>query len=96
MGWTVARARYDAAAFEDRLLLSERVAAMTRDLFDHFLATGGPEQKTIVFCAMLSLVLPSPLGSSSLAMSWPMLASMRVIMAAYFFCLSVQLLYVAP
>jgi len=51
MGWTVARARYDAAAFEDRLLLPERVAAMTRDLFDHFLATGGPEQKTIVFCA---------------------------------------------
>src|SRR6266446_2483488 len=51
VGWVVTRARYDAAAFEDRLLLPERVAAMARDLFDHLLATGGPEQKTIVFCA---------------------------------------------
>ena len=51
VGWAEARARYEAAAFEDRLLLPERVAAMTRDLFDHLLATGGPEQKTIMFCA---------------------------------------------
>ena len=45
------RAHYDAASFEDRLVLPDRVAAMTRDLFDQLLATGGPEQKTIVFCA---------------------------------------------
>lgn len=51
VGWIEARARYEAAAFEDRLLLPERVAAMARDLFEHLLATGGPEQKTIVFCA---------------------------------------------
>lgn len=51
LGWVVARARYEAHAFEDRLLLPERVEAMARDLFDYFLATGGPEQKTIVFCA---------------------------------------------
>jgi type I restriction enzyme, R subunit len=51
VGWSEARARYDAAAFEDRLLLPERVAEMARDLFQHLLATGGPEQKTIVFCA---------------------------------------------
>jgi type I restriction enzyme R subunit len=47
----LARPHYEAHAFEDRLLLPERVAAMTRDLFEHLVATGGPEQKTIVFCA---------------------------------------------
>jgi type I restriction enzyme R subunit len=51
VGWVAARARYDATAFEDRLLLPERVSAMARDLFDYLLATGGPEQKTIIFCA---------------------------------------------
>lgn len=46
-----ARARYDATSFEDKLLLPERVKAMAQDLFAHLLATGGPEQKTIIFCA---------------------------------------------
>ncbi len=46
-----ARERYDAPVFEGRLLLPDRVSAMCRDLFDHLVATGGPEQKTIVFCA---------------------------------------------
>ncbi len=44
------RERYDADSFEALLLLPERVAAMTLDLFHHLLATGGPEQKTIIFC----------------------------------------------
>jgi len=43
--------RYEAPSFEDRLLMPERVARMSRDLFDYLLATGGPEQKTIIFCA---------------------------------------------
>jgi type I restriction enzyme R subunit len=51
LGWVQARPRYEATSFEDRLLLPERVTAMARDLYDHLLATGGPEQKTIVFCA---------------------------------------------
>ncbi len=51
IGWITTRARYDASAFEDRLLLPERGAEMSRDLSQHLLATGGPEQKTIVFCA---------------------------------------------
>lgn len=51
LGWTTARARYDATAFEERLLLPDRVQAMCRDRFDHLLAHGGPEQKTIIFCA---------------------------------------------
>ncbi len=45
------QARYEAPSFEDRLLMPERVAQMSRDLFDCLLATGGPEQKTIIFCA---------------------------------------------
>jgi type I restriction enzyme, R subunit len=43
--------RYDAPDIEEKLLMPERVAAMTKNLFDRLLETGGPEQKTIVFCA---------------------------------------------
>lgn len=45
-----ARRHYEAASLEDHLLMPERVAAMCRDLFAQLIATGGPEQKTIVFC----------------------------------------------
>ena len=46
-----ARERYEAGSFEARVVLPERVDAMVGDLFANLLATGGPEQKTIVFCA---------------------------------------------
>lgn len=46
-----ARAHYEAPSFEDKLLLPERVEVMCRQLFARLLATGGPEQKTIIFCA---------------------------------------------
>jgi type I restriction enzyme R subunit len=46
-----AREHYGAPSLEDRLLMPERVGAMCRSLFDQLLATGGPEQKTIIFCA---------------------------------------------
>jgi type I restriction enzyme R subunit len=42
---------YRKTQYEDRILLPDRVLAMCRDLFKYLLATGGPEQKTIVFCA---------------------------------------------
>ncbi|WP_295436945.1 DEAD/DEAH box helicase family protein [uncultured Thiodictyon sp.] len=45
------RARYEAPSFEDRVMLPDRVTAMCADLFDYLLATGGPEQKTVIFCA---------------------------------------------
>jgi type I restriction enzyme R subunit len=51
LGAEVAREKYEAPDFEARLLLPDRVEAMCRDLFEELLATGGPEQKTIVFCA---------------------------------------------
>ncbi|HJQ24190.1 MAG TPA: DEAD/DEAH box helicase family protein [Blastocatellia bacterium] len=45
------RKRYEAAGFEKDLVLPDRVKAMAQDLFNHLLATGGPEQKTIISCA---------------------------------------------
>jgi type I restriction enzyme R subunit len=42
---------YKKTQYEDRILLPDRVLAMCQDLFKYLLATGGPEQKTIVFCA---------------------------------------------
>jgi type I restriction enzyme R subunit len=51
LGQDDARASYAAPDIEDKILLPDRIAAMTRNLFDRFLKTGGPEQKTIIFCA---------------------------------------------
>ncbi len=42
---------YERYQFEDRILLPDRVLAMCGDLFKYLLDTGGPEQKTIIFCA---------------------------------------------
>lgn len=50
VGAEIAKEVYGPSDIEDKLLMPERVAAMTRDLFTHLLSTGGPEQKTIVFC----------------------------------------------
>ena len=44
------RALYEKTEFEDRILLPDRVLAMTQDLFQYLVDTGGPEQKTIIFC----------------------------------------------
>jgi type I restriction enzyme R subunit len=46
-----ARERYGANDLEDKLLLPERVEAMCRELFLRLCESGGPEQKTIIFCA---------------------------------------------
>jgi type I restriction enzyme R subunit len=43
--------RYEAGSFERALLLPERVQAMCADLFNLLVKSGGPEQKTIIFCA---------------------------------------------
>ena len=45
------RERYEKTQYEDRILLPDRVLAMCQDLFNYLLETGGPEQKTIIFCA---------------------------------------------
>jgi len=45
------REKYEAPSFEQKLVMPERVAAMCQDLFQHLVQSGGPEQKSIVFCA---------------------------------------------
>ncbi len=42
---------YRRHQYENRILLPDRVLAMCQDLFNYLLETGGPEQKTIIFCA---------------------------------------------
>ncbi|MEO0277969.1 MAG: DEAD/DEAH box helicase family protein [candidate division WOR-3 bacterium] len=41
---------YEAQTFEDKIQLPDRVKAMCKDLFDMLLETGGPYQKTVIFC----------------------------------------------
>jgi type I restriction enzyme R subunit len=43
--------RYDKTEYEGPILLPDRILAMCQDLFRYLLETGGPEQKTIIFCA---------------------------------------------
>jgi Type I site-specific restriction-modification system, R (restriction) subunit and related helicases len=42
--------RYAASSFERSIIIKERVRVMTQDLFSQLVATGTPEQKTIIFC----------------------------------------------
>ncbi len=52
MGFTeIPRERYGAPDIEGKILMPDRVAEMTRHFFERLLETGGPEQKTIIFCA---------------------------------------------
>jgi type I restriction enzyme R subunit len=44
------REQYEAPSFEDKLQLPDRVKTMCKDLFEMFLQTGGPHQKTVIFC----------------------------------------------
>lgn len=41
---------YQRTQYEDRILLPDRAYAMSNDLFSYLVSTGGPEQKTIIFC----------------------------------------------
>lgn len=45
------RERYEAVSFEKHLILPDRISRTSTDLFQYLLETGGPEQKTIIFCA---------------------------------------------
>ena len=43
--------QYNAKDYEVKLMLDDRVKAMCGNSFQHLLDTGGPRQKTIIFCA---------------------------------------------
>jgi len=45
------RGHYEAPSFEDVIQLPDRVKMMCHDLFEMFLQTEGPHQKTVIFCA---------------------------------------------
>ncbi len=45
------KAQYEAASYETQVMLPDRVEAMCRDLMKYLIDTGGPEQKTVIFCA---------------------------------------------
>ena len=51
VGLAETQAHYDAGQFDALVTMPERTRAMCEDLFGLWLATGGPEQKSIVFCA---------------------------------------------
>jgi type I restriction enzyme, R subunit len=42
---------YESNTFETRIILPDRVQVMCQDFFNHLLATGGPHQKSVIFCA---------------------------------------------
>lgn len=44
------REHYEAPSFEDMIQLPDRVKTMCQDLFEMFLQTGDPHQKTVIFC----------------------------------------------
>lgn len=44
------REQYGGSALEQRLLLPDRVGAMTADLFERLVDASGPLQKTLIFC----------------------------------------------
>lgn len=46
-----AKERYEASSFESKLMIPERVTEMCKSLFNYLVSSGGPEQKTIIFCA---------------------------------------------
>ena len=48
------RERYAAGNLEQELRIPERVEAMSRSLFGYLLRTGGPHQKTLIFCASIN------------------------------------------
>lgn len=44
------RGRYEATSFKDLIQLPDRAKAWCKDLFELFLQTEGPHQKTVIFC----------------------------------------------
>ncbi|HET9524229.1 MAG TPA: hypothetical protein VFO90_08350 [Terrimicrobiaceae bacterium] len=42
--------KYTASDYDAKLMLDDRVKAMSEDLFQLLLDTGGPHQETVIFC----------------------------------------------
>ena len=64
------RGRYEARSFERALSIPQRDHQMCCSLFLHLLATGDPEQKTIIFCASDSHADNISTGMNNLYVQW--------------------------
>jgi type I restriction enzyme R subunit len=62
--------QYTAKEYETKLMLPDRVQAMAGDLFDLLLQSGGPHQKTIVFCARDSHATDVQIALNNLYADW--------------------------
>jgi len=62
--------RYTAHDYEVKLMLDDRVKAMSEDLFQHLLDTGGPHQKTMIFCARDSHANQIMIAMNNLYADW--------------------------
>ena len=70
VGVAEAREQYEASAFETALMIPDRVSEMCGDLFGQLLATGGPTQKTIIFCAGDGHADQVAIGMNNLYAAW--------------------------
>lgn len=61
---------YEKTDYENRIQLPDRVMAMCGDLFNYLIDTGGPEQKTIIFCARDSHADRVAIEMNNLYASW--------------------------
>ncbi len=61
---------YEASSFEARLMMPDRVNTMCKDLFDLLIANGGPEQKSIIFCARDTHADLVAIGMNNLYSEW--------------------------
>jgi type I restriction enzyme R subunit len=62
--------KYTAKDYETKLMLPDRVEAMAGDLFQLLLESGGPHQKTIVFCARDSHATQVQIALNNLYEEW--------------------------
>ena len=65
-----ARSKYDSTAFEASLLIPDRVEEMCGHFFERLLEIGGPEQKTIIFCASDSHAESVAIAMNNLYAEW--------------------------
>jgi type I restriction enzyme R subunit len=64
------RERYAASSFERSIIIKERVRVMAQDLFNQLVATGTPEQKTIIFCVRDSHADEMAIALNNLYADW--------------------------
>jgi type I restriction enzyme, R subunit len=62
--------QYSAKAYETKLMLPDRVAAMAADFFSMLLESGDPHQKSIIFCARDSHATQVAIAMNNLYEQW--------------------------